>query len=247
MQSDAHNGSAATLVDSVTTRLRTLILSGAYQPGQRLTEASLAEEMSVSRTPVVASLKALTEQGLVRYAPNRGYWVREFTIDEVLNAYELRATLEGLGCRLAAERGLSGQDIDTLERCIAVGDDVLSGPQLRSEDHERYQAMNVEFHTVILRASGNGLLGDFVRKSHELPLASNRVVFWRSMDIVRRSHDAHVRVLDALKQRQGTRAEMLMREHVYESGQVLRRHWDEITEAARQGATAVSRVIGDSL
>lgn len=235
-----------TLVDSTTVRLRELILSGSLRPGQRLTETALADEMGVSRTPVVAALKALNEQGLVRYAVNRGYWVREFSIDEVLEAYELRATLEGMACRLVAERGAGGRDVDAMERCIATGDAVLSTGELRVEDHQRYQAMNVDFHSLIMQACGNRQLGEFVRKTHDLPLASNRVVFWRSIEIVRRSHDAHVRVLDAIKQRQGSRAEMLMREHVYEAGQVLRRHWSEILDAARFGPAAVSRVVGET-
>jgi GntR family transcriptional regulator of vanillate catabolism len=245
MQQGAEGGSA-TLVDSTTSRLRSLILSGIYRPGQRLTETALADEMSVSRTPVVASLKALTEQGLVRYAANRGYWVREFSIDEVLEAYELRATLEGMACRLVAEQGANARDVDAMERCTALGDTILGSGELRAEDHQRYQAMNVDFHTLILQACGNRQLREFVRKTHDLPLASNRVVFWRSIDIVRRSHDAHVRVLDAIKQRQGARAEMLMREHVYEAGQVLRRHWSEILDAARLGPAAVSRVVGET-
>jgi DNA-binding FadR family transcriptional regulator len=49
--------------------------------------------MQTSRTPVIAALKALTEQGLVRYATNRGYWVREFSIEEVLEAYDTRAEM----------------------------------------------------------------------------------------------------------------------------------------------------------
>lgn len=234
-----------TLADMTTARLRELILSGSFRPGQRLTETALADQMQVSRTPVVASLKALTEQGLVRYAVNRGYWVREFSIDEVLEAYELRATLEGMACRLVAERGANARDIDAMERCIAVGEAVLAPGELHTEDHQRYQAMNVDFHSLILAACDNRQLGEFVRKTHDLPLASNRVVFWRSIDIVRRSHDAHVRMLDAIKQRQGARAEMLMREHVYEAGQVLRRHWSEILEATRLGPAAVNRVVGE--
>ncbi|MFT3666973.1 GntR family transcriptional regulator [Piscinibacter sp.] len=244
MQSDANNDTP-TLADSTAASLRGMILSGALRPGQRLTETALAEEMQVSRTPVVAALKALNEQGLVRYAANRGYWVREFSLDEVLEAYELRATLEGMACRLVAERGANGRDIDAMERCVAIGEAVLEPGELRSGDHQRYQAMNVDFHSLIVRGCGNRQLAEFVRKTHDLPLASNRVVFWRSHDIVRRSHDAHVRVLDAIKQRQGTRAEMLMREHVYEAGQVLRRHWSEILEAARLGPAAVTRVVGE--
>ena len=234
----------STLVDTITGRLRASILDGSLQPGQRLTEIALAEAMQASRTPVVAALKALTEQGLVRYAANRGYWVREFTIDEVLEAYDLRATLEGMACRLLAERGAAPRDIDAMERCLATGEGMLGGTELLGSDHARYQRMNVEFHTLILANCGNARLVEFVRKTHELPLASNRIVFWKSLEIVRRSHDAHVRVCDAIKQRQGARAESLMREHVYEAGQVLKRHWSEVLDAARDGPASVARVIG---
>lgn len=220
------------LGESVIARIRQSILTGYYRPGQRLTETALAEEVQTSRTPVVHALKALCEQGLVRYEPNRGYWVREFSIKEVLDSYEVRASLEGLACRLAAERGLTPHMLATLDECIHIGNSITHGPDLRPGEHAAYQQMNVRFHEAMEEASGNTQLPAFVRKSHELPLASHRVVMWRSLEIVRRSHDAHVRILDAVRNRQGVRAEALMREHIYESGQVLRQHWSEIQAKA---------------
>ncbi len=225
--------SSFTLGQTVASRLRNAILAGHYQPGSRLTELGLADDMQTSRTPVIAALKALTEQGLVRYASNRGYWVREFSIEEILEAYDIRATLEGMACRLAAERGLSGAVSQLLEDCIQIGDRVVSGERLVEEDHDAYRQMNVAFHNTILHASENKQLGEFVRRANEIPLASDRIVMWTSLDIVRRSHDAHVRVLDAIAKGQGTRAEMLMREHVYEAGQVLKMYWPEILAKAK--------------
>ncbi len=213
-------------------RIRQSILSGYYRPGQRLTETALAEEVQTSRTPVVNALKALCNQGLVRYEPNRGYWVREFSIREVLDAYEVRASLEGLACRLAAERGLSSAALAGLEECIHIGNSITRGAELQPGEHAAYQQMNVRFHNAISEASGNTQLPHFVRQSHDLPLASNRVVMWQSLEIVRRSHDAHVRIVDALRNRQSARAQALMQEHVYESGQVLRLHWAELQARA---------------
>jgi GntR family transcriptional regulator of vanillate catabolism len=222
----------SSLGNSVVASIRQSILSGYYRPGQRLTETALAEEVQTSRTPVVNALKMLTEQGLVRYETNRGYWVREFDIAEVLESYEVRANLEGLACRIAAERGISSVVLATLDECIHIGNSITRGPELAQQDHAAYQLMNVRFHNAIVDACGNRQLPEFIRKSHELPLASDRVVMWKSVEIVRRSHDAHVRVLDAIRNRQGSRAEMLMREHVYEAGEVLRRHWPEIQARA---------------
>ena len=217
-----------TLGQTVVSRLKNAILLGHYPPGSRLTELGLAEDMQTSRTPVIAALKALTEQGLVRYATNRGYWVREFSIREVLEAYDIRATLEGMACRLAAERGISASVSKVLENCLDVGARVVAGERLANADHDTYRQMNVVFHDTILHASENQQLGEFVRRANEIPLASDRIVMWTSLDVVRRSHDAHVRVLDAIVKAQGTRAEMLMREHVYEAGEVLKKHWPEI-------------------
>lgn len=233
------------LGESVVARIRQYILTGYYRPGQRLTETALAEEMQTSRTPVVNAFKALCNQGLVRYEPNRGYWVREFSIREVLDAYEVRASLEGLACRLAAERGLSSAALAGLDECIHIGNSITRGAELQPGEHAVYQQMNVRFHTAIVEAAGNTQLPEFVRKSHELPLASNRVVMWQSLDIVRRSHDAHVRIVDALRARQAIRAESLMREHIYEAGQVLRLHWAELQAKAHitdpvQGASAAA-------
>ncbi|WP_332288985.1 GntR family transcriptional regulator [Aquincola agrisoli] len=224
-----------TRVEAVTARLRNAILAGAYQPGQRLTELALAEEMQTSRTPVTAALKALVEQGFVLYASNRGYWVREFSLQEVLEAYEIRGSLEGLACRLAAERGLPPPLIALMERCIEIGERTTAGAALAAEDHAVYQQMNVEFHTAILDGSGNRQLCGYVRKANEMPIASDRMVLWTSRDIVRRSHDSHVRVLDAIRRGQGTRAEMLMREHIHEAAQVIEQHWPEILSRARHG------------
>ncbi|MDO9404090.1 MAG: GntR family transcriptional regulator [Polaromonas sp.] len=250
---------SASLGHSVVARIRQSILSGYYRPGQRLTETALAEEMQTSRTPVVNALKMLAEQGLVRYETNRGYWVREFDIAEVIEAYEVRASLEGLACRMAAERGVSPIVLASLDECIHIGNSITRGPELAQQEHAAYQQMNVRFHNAIVEACGNRQLPEFIRKSHELPLASDRVVMWKSVDIVRRSHDAHVRVLDAIRNRQGSRADMLMREHIYEAGEVLRRHWSEIRARAHltdpvrtdgpadapQGASAAVDATGD--
>lgn len=232
MQTKKTTPQDAMLGGSVMARLRAAILSGYYRPGQRLTEVALAEEFQTSRTPVVGALKSLSEQGLVRYEPNRGYWVRDFSIDEVLEAYEVRANLEGLACRLAAERGISKEAALVLDECLHIGNSISSGDRLQHSEHALYQAMNVRFHNTIVEACGNRQLPDFIRKSHELPLASDRVVMWKTVEIVRRSHDAHVRVLDAIRNRQGARAEFMMQEHIYEAGQVLRKHWDEVQKKA---------------
>lgn len=93
------DSSERTRIETVTSRLRREIMSGRIKPGARLTESATAAGMGVSRTPVVAALKALTEQGLVRHAPNHGYWVRELSLEELIQGVDVLAALEGMGHR----------------------------------------------------------------------------------------------------------------------------------------------------
>ena len=72
--------------------IRSLILSGAYQPGQRMTEEELAHRVGVSRTSVRDSLRRLASDGLVRSEPSRGTFVAELSMAEIEEIFQLRAT-----------------------------------------------------------------------------------------------------------------------------------------------------------
>ena len=86
-----------------------------------------------------------------------------------------------------------------------------------------YRAVNVAFHESIITAANNRWLSDFVRQTQNVPFASDRVFVWEEHDIIKRSHDDHHRILRAIVDRDGARAEGLMREHVLNAGEVLGR------------------------
>src|ERR1700760_4294000 len=110
---------------SVMDRVREAILCGAVGAGERLNEVQLSKTLAVSRTPVRAALQALAGEGLLDYAPNRGFKVRDFPLDAIMDAYDIRASLEGLAARFAAERGLGPQERAIVERSLAAGDKLL--------------------------------------------------------------------------------------------------------------------------
>lgn len=219
---------------SVTDQLRELVLQGAFNPGERLYEIPLAERMGVSRTPVRDALNTLKIEGLLDYETQRGYGVHEFSTNDIVVAYEARAALEGLACRLAAEKGLSKEDLAALERCVENGDDLLSSGQLLRENLGGYRQMNVDFHETILRASGARILPDLVRQTHNIPFASNRIMVWNDYHVIHRSHDDHHRILDAIARQQAKRAAALMEEHVYFAGQILKKHIDAKARIAEE-------------
>ncbi|HWH81257.1 MAG TPA: GntR family transcriptional regulator, partial [Burkholderiaceae bacterium] len=85
--------------------LRELILGGELRPGARIAELWLVERLGVSRTPVRLALVRLAEEGLLDTLPSGGYAVRDFSEADIVDAIELRGTVEGLAARFAAERG----------------------------------------------------------------------------------------------------------------------------------------------
>ncbi|GGF42927.1 transcriptional regulator [Aliidongia dinghuensis] len=217
----------------ITDLLRQQLLSGAYPPGERLEEIPLAAALGVSRTPVRAALTLLAQEGLIDYQPKRGYQVHGFSPEEIFAAYEVRAAIEGLACRLAAERGIDTAAVDRLESCVAEGDRILASGRLDPADLQPYQAMNVAFHDTIIALSGNPWIDRFVERTHAIPLVSDRIILWHDYAVILRSHDDHHRILAALKHRQAARAEQLMREHVTFAGEFLRENFHRLSHQAK--------------
>jgi len=199
---------------SVTDRLREAILGGEIATGVRLNEVRLSQMMEVSRTPVRAALQALAGEGLLDYVPNRGFLVRTFPLSEIVDAYDIRAQLEGLATRFAAERGLSAQDRDVIEQALADGDELLNKGVFETGDMSRYRLINGNFHDTILGAAKNRMLGEMIRICHHVPVSSNRNIVAFEHKNVRRRHDDHHRIYEAILAREPHRAEALMREHV---------------------------------
>ena len=113
---------------SVMDRVREAILGGAVSAGERLNEVQLSKTLSVSRTPVRAALLALAGEGLLDYAPNRGFTVREFPLPAIVDAYDIRAALEGVAVRFAAERGLGDQEKEIIEAALRESGGQVFGP-----------------------------------------------------------------------------------------------------------------------
>jgi GntR family transcriptional regulator of vanillate catabolism len=220
---------------SVTDRMREMVMNGRFQPGDHLQEIPLGEMLGVSRTPVREALVALHQEGLLTYRNHRGYLVRSFTLEEILDAYEVRGVLEGLGCRMVAERGLDPEDRRELRDLLTQGDAILSTGELHEDQVGPWRDMNDRFHAILVRGSGNPCLQDVTARTLAMPLVSTRVVHWYDFHWVRRSHQDHHIVFDAICRGHGARAENVMREHIALAIDIIRdnfRHVDELNAAA---------------
>jgi GntR family transcriptional regulator of vanillate catabolism len=214
MSEPASGSRAGNRALSVMDLIREAILGGAVRAGERLNEVQLSRTLAVSRTPVRAALQALAGEGLLDYAPNRGFTVREFPLDAIVDAYDIRAALEGVAARFAAERGLGAEEKALIERSLAAGDRLLERGSFEAGDRTIYRGINGDFHDTLLAAARNRMLGEMIRICHHVPVSSSRNIVAFEYHDVRRRHDDHHRIYEAIVAREPWRAEMLMREHV---------------------------------
>lgn len=210
-----------TVADAAKDALREMILTGHLCPGERVHQDHLSSLLGLSRTPVRTALASLAQDGLLDYESNRGYRVKQFSVDNIRGVFEVRSSLEALACRVAARIGVAASTLDRLDELVEVGDRILSAGELVPDALTEYRKMNVEFHEAIMESARNPLLKDFVDRSHNVPLVSDRVILWDDFDVIYRSHDDHRRIVKALRLGDGERAAALMHEHVYFAGELL--------------------------
>src|SRR5438128_1819692 len=106
MQNDPDGTGLESQFNRATEALRTLVLGGAFPLDVKLPEARAAELIGVSRTPARLAMAALERDGLLVRLPRRGFRVRSFSLDEVVEAILVRGELEAIAARTIAERGL---------------------------------------------------------------------------------------------------------------------------------------------
>ncbi|MFD7627365.1 GntR family transcriptional regulator [Streptomyces sp. NPDC059851] len=143
------------LADEAADRIREAILAGRFAPGAALREVELAQALDISRGSVREGLSVLAREGLVRSAWHRGTKVIDVTADEAQDLYAVRAALERLATRLAAERATGA---DTVELDALV--DTMAQELARGAQGPRLLALDLDFHDRIYRIAGNSRLYD---------------------------------------------------------------------------------------
>jgi GntR family transcriptional regulator, vanillate catabolism transcriptional regulator len=230
---------------AVADKLREMILHGSLSGGDRLLEVPLSEQLEVSRTPVREALITLADEGLVEYRPNRGYIVRSFTFEDIMNAYMVREALEGLAVRILAEKGLDRTIKRSLEECLDEGDRILAVKRLTKSAREPWGEMNDRFHRLLTESTQNGALIDALSRASNIPYSSSRVVHWFEDDDVeglyqlRFTHSYHHSIYEAICRGEGYRAEIAMRAHIgFTTHHIRTKYFDNA--AQRPGSKAAA-------
>lgn len=189
-------------VDEVYRVLLDAISDGSLAPGTRLTQEEIAEQLSVSRSPVLQALRLLKKDGLVQDAPGRGVLVAPLDPEWIGKLYEVRGALDALAARLAAGRRAR---IDP--RLIAAGRRASRGKDVKSMIDA-----DVDFHHALYDASGNGLIA-LSAQTHWVHLRRVMGAVLQSSGSRDAIWDEHQAIADAIAAGDAARAGALVERH----------------------------------
>ena len=196
---------AETLCSLVAEELERMIIRGELQAGDRINESELAQMLNISRGPIREACRSLEKSNLVRVVTNRGVFVREMSVAQAAEIYDVRAHLFGLAGRLAAGR-IGLREAAELRAMVAE--------MQEAKDIDTYYPLNVAFHARLVELSGNDRVAELYHGlSKELHLFRRRGLLLRGDSMVL-SNQEHVRIVEALRDHSSELSERMMTDHI---------------------------------
>jgi DNA-binding GntR family transcriptional regulator len=190
------------------------IASGQLAPGERIIQEQIAQALGVSRQPVQQALLLLRNEGALRDAPGRGLIVAPLVADEVKHMYQVRAVIEGLACRLAAEHNA--------ERATRQGPALIDAGRkaVASGSVAKMVAADMRFHEFIYDLSGNPLIAPAMAAHWTHTQRVMGEVLLKD-ETPRDIWDQHAAILDAVARGNPTQAEALARAHITQAADFM--------------------------
>ena len=195
--------------DRAYNHIRSMILSGELQPGSQIREEALAELCGVSRTPVRDSLRRLETEMFVRRNESQRSFVTNWSLDDLKDAFELRAMLEAHAARRAALRITR----DQLARMRDHNGQLKRAIDASRPDVPRFIDSNRLFHATLLEAAASERLANMLMQVTEQPVIL-RTARQYDLENLRRSHHEHDELLIAFDNRDGDWAAAVMTAHI---------------------------------
>jgi len=191
--------------------LKASILSGRFNPGERLAEEHLAKELGISRTPIREALHKLESEGLIKPLASRGFVASQDSKDDIEELFEIRAVLEGYALRVICGR-ITDAVLAQLEDTVEKAEEAL-----RRHGLDEIFQWNTRFHDTL-----HDLITDRHRLYHQMVTMRQYVLRYRKNTLQypdggARTVDGHRKILLALRLRDPDLCERVMREHIQQS------------------------------
>ncbi|WP_430884527.1 GntR family transcriptional regulator [Fusibacter sp. JL216-2] len=191
-------------------KIREDILNGMYNPGEKIVEAKLADELGVSRTPVREALKQLELDGLVENIPNRGVIVKGVTAQDIKDIYTIREAIEGIAAKWSVER-MSQEELDSLKEIYELMEFYTF-----KKDVDKIFELNTRFHELIYNATKSRFL-EHVLRDFQLFIKTTRYESLKSEGRMDHTLREHKEILDAFIDRDEEKAVKKIIEHISHS------------------------------
>jgi len=193
----------ANLGDQVYNILKEMIANYRFVPGSYLNIEKLTRDLGVSRTPVWDAIRKLEQEGFLRNEPKKGVLILELTPETAIELYTVRELLEGLAVRLAVER-IDDEILIDMAHCLKEQEKVIE-----KEDLVGYSRLDFDFHGFIYNSCNNKVLQEMLENIKN----KSRPIAMLITPILPRLYHDHVEIYEALKQRDGEKAEKAIRDH----------------------------------
>ena len=187
--------------------IKNAIISGEFEPGRRLIEERLAEDMKTSRTPVREAIQKLEREGLIHKLPRGGFAVKGISEEEVEEVFGLRAVLEGYAGYLATAR-IQEEELKSLEEIIRMEE-----AGLENMDNEEFIRLDGEFHDNLYKAAKNSRLHALLNDLRDY-MYRYRVIILRYGRKASLAVQDHKDMLASIKAKNARQVEKLVRKHM---------------------------------
>jgi DNA-binding GntR family transcriptional regulator len=200
------------LSSSIVTTLKEEIVHWHYPPEHRLTEEELSKRFQVSRSPIREALRVLVSDGFLKRLPNRSYVVKQYTVEEIEELYEVRQALELYAVERLADKELPIHHKAELEDLLHTWTALLNEPSKRPEE---FAILDTLFHDTLARTFGNKSLLRNLRSINE------RLTLFRLLDFENRARAEqtcrqHLEILDRIMAHDGPGARAAMQGNIEE-------------------------------
>ena len=199
-----------TAADQVFVDLRRAIVEGDIEQGSKISEPELAKRFGVSRATLRDALNRLEACNLVERKANVGCRVVALTPERLIEVYQVRAALEGLACRLAAEN-MADEEIASLKGLLNKH---LNEQRVKEGESYYQEAGDLDFHYRIIKGSKNEHLFNLLYNDLYQLIRMYRVQMGMTGPRVSKAFDEHLAIINAIDNRDGELAELLMKRHI---------------------------------
>ncbi|MEC8861066.1 MAG: GntR family transcriptional regulator [Pseudomonadota bacterium] len=223
MVSGSHQSSSQTLSDGAFERIQTAIVKGDIAPGTRLSEQYLSDTFGIGRGPLREAIRRLEGRRLVVRIPHAGVRVASLSVAELIELYYVREALEGMACRLAAQH-MTEEEIAGLRQVLARHEQHAG---LHTNESYYQQEGELDLHYLIIQGSRNHMLHELLCSDLYHLVRMYRYRFSTTPERPQQAFSEHHRIIEAIADRDGELAELLMRRHISASRRNIEQHLEK--------------------